>query len=320
MTSRVAVVGAGYMAREHVRAFASLPSVEIAGVCSRTRSRAEALAATCGAAVYDTVDAIYEATRADAVVVAVNELSMPDVCAAVFRYPWLCFLEKPVGVDIAAARSILENARAARVRAYVALNRRSYSSTRQALQALNRDDGPRLISLLDQEDMQAARAFGQPDVVVRNYMYANSIHIVDYFSVFGRGAIVSVEPIVPWTAENPGYVVAAVGFSSGDRGIYQAVWNGPGPWSATITNPQVRAEMQPLEKLRIQRRGERRFDEVATDPIDAEFKPGLRYQAEQVLAALEGKPAALATLDDATRSMSLCAYIYGLQSEELRPF
>jgi predicted dehydrogenase len=316
----IAIIGAGYMAQQHARAFASLPSVEIAGVCGRTRSRAEDLAAMYGAKVYDTVDSLYEATKADVVVIAVNELSMPDVCFAAFRYPWLCLLEKPVGVDLPASESILDRARAAGVRAYVALNRRSYSSTRQALQKLSGDDGPRLISLLDQEDMQAAREFGRPEAVVRNWMYANSIHIVDYFNVFGRGEIVSVVPTVPWTPEMPGNVVAVVTFSSGDTGVYEAVWDGPGPWSATITNRQVRAEMRPLEKLRIQRRGERSLTEIVTDPVDTEFKPGLRYQAEQMLAALEGKPASLATLEDAMRSMTLCAHIYGLSQSEFKPF
>jgi predicted dehydrogenase len=317
---RLAIIGAGYMAQEHARAFTSLSSVEIAGICGRTRSRAEALAAMYGAEVYDTVDSLYEATGADAVVVAVNELSMANACFAAFRHPWLCLLEKPVGVDLPTARLILDRAREAGARAYVALNRRSYSSTRRALQQLSDDDSPRLISLLDQEDVQAARDSGQPEAVVRNWMYANSIHIVDYLTVFGRGEIVSVVPAVPWTPQNPRNVVAVVRFSSGDEGVYQAVWDGPGPWSATITNRQVRAEMQPLEKLRLQLRGERRFTEVPTDAIDTEFKPGLRHQAEQILTALEGTPAALATLEQATRSMTLCAYIYGLSHSGFEPF
>ena len=48
LTLKVAFVGAGYMATEHMRAFASLPDVEIAGIYSRTRERAEKLAALYG--------------------------------------------------------------------------------------------------------------------------------------------------------------------------------------------------------------------------------------------------------------------------------
>jgi predicted dehydrogenase len=257
---------------------------------------------------------MYRATRADAVVVAVNELSMPEVCGAVFEYPWLCLLEKPVGIDLSKAQAIQSAAHRAGVRAFVALNRRSYASTRQALTALADDDSPRLISVLDQQDMVSAHEGGQPEAVVLNYMYANSIHLIDYLNLFGRGEIVSVQAAVPWTPQRPGHVVAIVRYLSGDAGVYQAVWDGPGPWSVAVTNRQVRVELRPLEKLAIQRRGERRLTDAPPDAIDTDFKPGLRHQAEQTVAALAGAPVTLATLDDATRSMALCADIYGLRT------
>lgn len=312
---KVAIVGSGYMAQEHAKAFASLPNVEIAGVCGRSRTRAEALAATYGVKIYDSVAALHAATQADAVVVAVNELSARTVCMEAFAHPWLCLLEKPVGIDLAQAEEISASAKYIGARAYVGLNRRSYVSTRKAVQELASDDSPRLISVLDQQDMTAAREGGQPDEVVRNYMYANSIHLVDYLNFFGRGVVESVESIHSWDAARPGFVVAAVHYSSGDLGIYQAVWNGPGPWSVTVTNQRVRVEMRPLEILGIQRIGERRLANSPIDPIDTEFKPGLRHQAEQIVDALEGRPMNLASLEEATRSMFLCAEIYGLKRE-----
>ena len=308
---RVAIVGAGYMAQEHARAFASLASVEIVGVCGRTKSRADALANAHGTVAYESIEAMYQGTHADAVVVAVNELSMQVVCDAVFRRPWLCFLEKPVGIDLPQALAIQASARSSGSRAFVALNRRSYSATRKAVEELSQSEGPRLISVLDQQDAAAAAASGQPQRVVRNYMFANSIHLVDYFCLFGRGEVDSVTPAVPWREGGSPYVVATIHFCSGDVGVYQAVWDGPGPWSVTVTDRAVRLELRPLERLGIQRRGERRLTEVATDPVDSDFKPGLRYQAEQVVRLLEGSNAALPTLDDATRSMTLCAEIYG---------
>lgn len=310
---KIAIVGSGYMAQEHAKAFASLPNVEIAGVCGRSRARGEALAGSYGVPIYDSVASLHAGTQADAVVVAVNELSVREVCLAAFAHPWLCFLEKPVGVDLIQAEEITAAAKHAGTRAYVALNRRSYASTRQALQELASDDGVRLISVLDQQDMVSAREGGQPDEVVRNYMYANSIHLIDYLNLFGRGEIVSVQPTHRWNAVNPGHVVATIHYASGDVGVYQAVWNGPGPWVVTVTNPQVRLEMRPLEKLGIQRRGERRLTEAPADAIDTEFKPGLRHQAEQIVDLLQGRPTSLATLDEATRSMGLCADIYGLR-------
>lgn len=313
MSLKIAIVGAGYMAREHAKAFASIPGTRIVGVCGRARDRAETLAAAYDVPLFDSVKAMYDATEADVVVVAVNELSAREICLQAFRHSWLCFLEKPVGIDLPQAEEIMAAASRANVTAYVGLNRRSYSSTRLALRELSLDEGPRLISVLDQQDMASARDGGQPELVVRNYMYANSLHLIDYFNLFGRGEIVQVSPTQPWNADRPGHVVATVQYSSGDVGVYQAVWDGPGPWSVTVTNPAIRTEMRPLERLSVQRRGQRALSEIPVDAVDAEFKPGLRYQAEQVVAALQGQSATLATLEEATRSMALCADIYGLR-------
>src|SRR5690348_13093980 len=282
---KVAIVGAGYMATEHAKAFASLPNFQIAGICSRTRGRAEALATTYNANVFDSVDDLHDATRADVVVVTTPELATASVCYDAFKHPWLCFVEKPVGYNLAQAEQIQSAAKSSRARVYVALNRRAYSATRLALQELLGDDSLRLISILDQQDMVAALASGQPEAVVRNWMYANSIHMIDYFTVFGRGPVVSVNVTSPWTPNQPGFVVATIHFASGDIGTYQAVWNGPGPWSVTVTNSSVRAEMRPLEKLGVQKRGERRLTDVQVDVLDSEFKPGLRHQAEQIAKA-----------------------------------
>lgn len=311
---KIAIVGAGYMAGEHAKAFASLPQVSIVGVCGRSRARAEALAAEYRVPVFDTIAAMYRETQADAVVVAVNELSMLEVSLECFRQPWACLLEKPIGIDLAEAREILAASRAAGARAFVALNRRSYSATRQALDGLTQDSSPRLISVLDQQDLTAVLDSGQPQRVVSNYMFANSIHLVDYFCTFGRGDIASVSPVVSWDPQRPVFVVATMRFSSGDVGVYQAVWNGPGPWSVTVTNQSARFELRPLEKLGIQRRGERQLAEVAVDAIDRDYKPGLRHQAEQLIRLLASSETTLVSVEEAARSMALCADIYGLRS------
>ncbi|WP_163540502.1 Gfo/Idh/MocA family oxidoreductase, partial [Klebsiella pneumoniae] len=74
----------GYMAREHAKVFASLPNVQLVGVCGRSRERAEAFGASFGIPVFDDIEEMYRRTKADAVVVAVNELAMRAVCETCF--------------------------------------------------------------------------------------------------------------------------------------------------------------------------------------------------------------------------------------------
>ena len=310
----IAIVGAGYMAQEHARAFASLPGVRIAGIHSRSCDRAEALAATYGATVYDSIDALWQGTKADLVIVAVPELAARRICEAAFAHPWLCLLEKPAGYDLADALAIETAASATGAQVHVAFNRRFYGATQAVMAALAGEASPRLIAVLDQQSMDEARGVNAPEAVVQTWMYANSIHLIDYFTHLGRGAIIDVTVTAPWNQASPGTVLATINYASGDLGMYQAVWNGPAPWIVTVGTAAARYEMRPLEKLSVQPRGQRRAFEQPGVPADITYKPGLHLQAEQALAALRGRPNNLPTLAASTRSMRLVAAIYGFAS------
>ena len=299
------------MAGEHIKAFRDIPDVELSGIFSRTVSRAKSLAKDFGVhTVCLTLDELYEKTRANLVVIAVPALSVRAVSEACFAYPWTCLIEKPAGYNVADAEAIAGSAKSTGRRAFVALNRRHYSSTRTVLKDLATNAGPRFIHVQDQEDAIAALRAGQPKLVVDNWMYANSIHVIDYLKVFGRGEIISVEPCIRWNPDEPRFVVAKVTFSSGDVGIYEAVWNGPGPWAVTVTTQEMRWELRPLEQAAFQPYGSRKLESVAVHEWDVKFKPGLRAQAEEAVKAARGQSHALPSLEEALASMKLVQEIY----------
>ena len=308
---KVAVVGAGNMAGEHIRAFADVPNVEIAGIHSRTRSRAEELAREHGIpAVCDSVEELHEATGAELAVVAVSETSMNAVSRSCFEYPWAVLLEKPPGYSLAVGEDILQAAVEAGSRVYVGLNRRFLSSTRAALADLESRSGPRFIHVQDQQDLSAAASLGHPREVVDNWMYANSIHVIDYIRLFGHGDVVNVIPIAPWCGEDTHVVLAKVEFDSGDIGLYEGLWKGPGPWAVSVSTSETRWEMRPLEQALFQPTGERRQYPVDPHPWDLDFKPGFRLQAQMAVAAALGKPSESPTLSDAMETMGLIAAIF----------
>jgi len=310
---RVAVIGAGYMAAEHLRAFAACPVVQLVGVHSRSTARAEALAqAYPGVAVFPSIQALYAHTTADLVVIAVPELACRAVCEEAFHHPWTLLIEKPVGHTLAEARLIEQLAIAHGARAYVALNRRFYGSTLQLQQALQGIEAPRVVTILDQEDAAGALAAGQPPEVVRNWMFANSIHLIDYFSQLCRGDHVSTQVLTPWDPAAAGPVIAQLQFSSGDLGLYQAVWNAPGPWSVAVSTPPLRAELRPIEQLSLQRARSRMTELQPADPLDQQFKPGLLRQAQAAIQAARGDATTLPSLAEAMHSMALVASIYGM--------
>ena len=310
---RLAIVGAGAMAREHIRAFLDLPGNSVAGIWNRTRNKAEMVASEFGIPVVaDSIEELYGRTRADLAIVAVYEPAINPIMKRALAYPWAILMEKPVGLDLLDGEEIAAVVRSRADKSgnvYVGLNRRYLSSTQAALSDLRNDPHPRFIHVQDQQNLEAARQIGHADIVVRNWMYANSIHLVDYFCAFGRGDITEVTRVAPWQPGNPGVVLAKIAFAGGDIGFYEGIWNGPGPWACTVTTPRRRWEMRPLERASYQNAGERTLNPVEAHPWDKDFKPGLRLQAQRVAEAVYGDAPAV-TLDEGLRTMRLIEAIY----------
>jgi predicted dehydrogenase len=308
---KVAVVGAGYMAGEHLRALASHDAVRLVGIQSRTRGKADTLARKYAIpTVCDTLEALYETTRPDLVVVTVNAQALGAVVTDCCRFPWTILAEKPVGLDCPEARQVERFAAAAGARVFVALNRRFYAATRHVLAELAGNPEPRFIEVFDQQTPELLLSLGKNPKEIEKLMYANSIHVIDYFAMFGRGEIVSVRPLPP-EERTALATVATVRFSSGDVGVYHGLWDAPGPWAAAVTTASRRWEMRPLESAAFQDKGTRTLNKVELDPVDTQFKPGLRVQAAEAVKAAMGLESASVPLEAAGRTMELVARIYG---------
>lgn len=315
---KVAFIGAGYMSSEHAKAFGSITGVQLAGIYSRTRAQAEGLKKSMQIQrVCDSVHQLYEETRADLVVVSVPELATYDVCMDAFRFPWTILVEKPVGFDLRNALDIYDLALKADAKVFVALNRRQYQSTKTVLQDLNsHETGVRLVEVFDQEDMVSALSAGQPEVVVKNWMYANSIHIIDYLNIYCRGKIVDIENIIRWNPADPFIVSAKVTYDSGDIGLYRGIWNAPAPWSVSVTTKDRRWELRPLETGYIQDYGSRAAIKLPDSEVDLAYKPGLKVQAEEAIIAARGQESNLCTLSESIELMKLIAKIYQMDTNE----
>lgn len=311
---KVALIGAGYMAREHLRAFADIAQVRIVGIFSRTRERASALASEYNIPlVADSLDALYEQSRPDLVVITVNAHAVDRMVSECCRFPWVMLAEKPVGLNVASSRFIMQLAQEKQRRVYVALNRRFYASTQALVNGLLDDPDKRLIEVFDQQTPDLLLRMGKNPVEIKHLMFSNGIHVIDYLRMLGRGEIVSVVPIFPWSSnsETTSMVVAtAIHFSSGDQAIYRCLWNAPGPWAVTVTTKQKRWELKPLEKLTVQNSGARVAESVNLSDIDARFKPGLRVQAEEAVKATLGLENKSIPLSEAHKTMELIAQIY----------
>lgn len=309
---KIAILGAGKMAREHAKAFASIRGVEICGIASRTRSHAETLAGELGIGVVaDSVEELHERTGAQLLLVTVLETAMVEVSLRAMAFPWTLLLEKPPGLSPADTRRLTQEAATRGRRVLVGLNRQFLGSTQQALSLLKDVSGTRFVKVQDQQSLDQAASLGHSAAVVNGWMYANSIHLVDYFRIFARGTVKTVQHVVRWNPEaGVGLLLAHLEFESGDTGLYEAFWRTPGPWAASIHAPGRRLELRPLEELRWQATGEP-LQTVLRPAADQEFKPGFQLQAENAIAACRKEGASTSpTLDDALKTMSLIERLY----------
>jgi myo-inositol 2-dehydrogenase / D-chiro-inositol 1-dehydrogenase len=102
---RVGVLGAGFVARRHVKKLLRLPGVRIRAVADPQRDRAEALAQSCGAAAVGGVEAVLDA-GVDCLYVCVppSEHGAPEARAIEAGVP--VFIEKPLAADLSTAEDI----------------------------------------------------------------------------------------------------------------------------------------------------------------------------------------------------------------------
>lgn len=124
---RGAVIGCGFFAQNHLKAWGDIAGAELVAVCDLDPAKAAAAAALTGAEAFTDVDAMLAAARPDFVDIATTmETHEPLVAkAAAAGADIIC--QKPFAPDIAGVRRILQTAEAAGIRLMVHENFRFQS-------------------------------------------------------------------------------------------------------------------------------------------------------------------------------------------------
>lgn len=106
--TRIGVVGAGVIARRHVRTLAAFHDVAVVAVADPDHGRAAQLAATVDAEVFDGVTAMLDGTAMDAVYVCVPPFAHGEVELQVLARELPMFVEKPLAADAETALLVAE--------------------------------------------------------------------------------------------------------------------------------------------------------------------------------------------------------------------
>lgn len=129
--TRLALVGAGLIGREHAALIAAHPDAKLAGVCDPA-PEAAAFAARFGAPVEADLERLLDRARPDGVVIAApNQAHLPSALACIARgLP--CLIEKPVADSLAAGLRIAQESERAGVPTLVGHHRRHSPDLRAA--------------------------------------------------------------------------------------------------------------------------------------------------------------------------------------------
>ena len=308
---KIAVVGAGNMASEHLKAFSDIPDVELVAITSRRIETAKALAEKNNlTSAYTSLSEMYQQHQPDGLIIAVPELQTYGVLIEASLFPWSILVEKPVGCNYLEARKIFEELKDRQNSIFVAFNRRHYSSTKAVLDQVESEKGPRIVVVKDQEDPDSALADNRPKLVVDNWMYANSIHLIDYFTIFCRGELISVNNIIPWQGMGTEFTLSELQYSSGDKGVYISYWNRPHPWVVSVSSKEKWWEIRPIESASSISKASRVPVIIKKNEWDLQFKPGLRQQAQEFLNHLRKEKHNLPNLIGSLRTMELVKKLY----------
>ena len=106
MTVRVAMIGAGGVARRHVQVLSGLEGVRVTAVADPVLEAAQGLARDCGAQAHATVGRALDSGEVDAAYVCVPPFAHGDAEREVVARGLPLFVEKPVSVDLATARAL----------------------------------------------------------------------------------------------------------------------------------------------------------------------------------------------------------------------
>lgn len=276
---RLGLLGAGLIARQHLLALARATGIQAVGIASRTRSKAETLAAEFGLPhVAGSAEELVAAARPDALLVLVSPEAMAPVAANCLELGLPLFLEKPVGLCVAEAENIARLAAEKRVPNMVGYNRRHYSVFRKGLERLRQHGRLLAVHIEGSERMAVARATGRfSEATLRGWLYANATHTIDLLRHFG-GEPEEVHALCASLREPLGDQFAAcLRFPGGVLGSYTANWHSPGGWGVVLKGEGVTVEFRPLETCRVTL-ADGTTEVIEPDQEDVGVKPGFPGQ------------------------------------------
>jgi len=256
----------------------------VAGITSRTISKAEALARTFYINnVYKNIDSLIEKCSLDALMILVSANQIYDVAKKLIPARIPLFIEKPAGIVSDEATTLLKLADKYGTKNQVGYNRRYYSIFHKGMELIKQKGGGLLgLAVEGHERFWKITNRDIPNEIKENWIYCNSSHTIDLLRFFG-GEIKKINSLVKSLKEKNGdQFVASMEFESGALGTYTSHWFSPAGWTITLYSDGITVKYKPLEKG-VWIDTNLNEHEIHPDEVDINYKPGFFRQMESFI-------------------------------------
>lgn len=305
-TTRIAVVGLGFMGQRYASIAADLPGASLSAVCDLNMSAANELAEATGATAYSDYRAVLEADAADAWIIALPESAQvtPAIEAAAASRHLL--IEKPVASNREDA-DLLEQGIAGTpgVHASAHLLRADprYLTAAEAVSALDFGSVVHISASRRGRISTAKRVAGRTSL-----LYYLGVHDLDAVAWFANSPIRTVHALGRrpdnWELDVDATILVLLECANGTIGQLEFTW------AVADTHPQgLQAAMTVVgaggtvsigggdEVYVADAAGRNAFDSLFWPTSAGRVVGTLRYQVEQWVAAVQGRGSVAATID-----------------------
>ena len=302
------------MSSEHIKVLNRNKNFVLAGIYSRSQKKIRPLKKKYGSLkIYSSIEDLYHKTKSDLVIISISEDQYKKIMKKIIEFPWVCLAEKPLGLNSREIRQIYELSRIKKRKIFISLNRRFYLSTTKLKKIVDNFSSKRKLKIIDCQNRQrfeeGAKKIGiiKSAKSIKYLMYSNSVHLIDYISLFCRGNLIKISSN-NWRISKPKDFTVKMKFSSGDEVVYVAYWTKFKKWEVQIRFDKYSLKLKPLEKLNISNN----FPEIKKINYikDKNFKPGLVNQSIEIKKFFQKKNNKLVSIENYMRTVNFIKKIY----------
>ena len=303
----IGIIGTGNISQQYVDIFKKI-GIKIDIVCARNKKKLKVFSLKNKIPKYTNNINNILSEKLDGLVVCVSPESSLLVAKKILNFKGKILFEKPVGLNYKES-SLIYKIQKHKNSFFVALNRRYYRSVLDSKNFLNRSKEKKFISITDQENTLKAKELGHHKLTIKNWMFANSVHLVDLINFYIKSKINKIEKKTKFYNSSKIYF-SKIYFKNGDIVEFNSFWNRPAPWKIDISLKDNFIQLKPIEAVKYLNSNRRELSQNKLDKKDRDFKPGFYRQCEDFKKEMYNKKNNLVNLKEYINTVSLVEKLF----------